>query len=119
MDVVKIFCDTQSAVGLLTLGWTPSSYQGTISQIKKQIEGLKLNGIKIEIDIAWTSCHADIAGNEMADRLAKEAAKEGENINETKDTVVIPADINTAVKTSCLRKWQRRGAGLTQAKNLL
>ena len=34
---VKIFCDSQSAVGLLTLGWTPTSYQGTISQIKKQI----------------------------------------------------------------------------------
>ena len=41
MEVVKIFSDSQSAVCLLTLDWTPSSYQGKIGQIKKQIEGLK------------------------------------------------------------------------------
>ena len=104
--VVKIFCDSQSVVGLLTLGWTPTSYQGTISQIKKHIERLKQEGINI--DIAWTPGHADIAGNETADRLAKEAAKEAENIDETKDTMVTAADIKTAVRTSCLKKWQRR-----------
>ena len=103
---VKIFCDSQSAVGLLTLGWKQTSYQGTISQIKKkQIERLKQDGINI--DIAWTPGHADIAGNEMADRLAKEAAIEAERIDETKDTMVTAADIKTAVKTSCLKKWQR------------
>ena len=106
MKGVKVFCDSQSAVGLLTLGWTPTSYQGKISQIKKQIEGLKQDGIMI--DIAWTPGHADIAGNETPDRLAKEAAKEAEDIDETKDTVVTAADIKTAVKTSCLKKWQRR-----------
>ena len=36
MKGVKVFCDSQSAVGLLTLGWTPTSYQGTISQIKNR-----------------------------------------------------------------------------------
>ena len=40
MKGVKVFCDSQSAVGLLTLGWTLTSYQGTISQIKKQIGDL-------------------------------------------------------------------------------
>ena len=86
MKGVKIFCDSQSAVGLLTLGWKQTSYQGTISQIKKQIESLKQDGINI--DIAWTPGHADIAGNETADRLAKEAAIEAERIDETKDTMV-------------------------------
>ena len=33
---VKIFCDSQFTVGLLSLGWTPTSYQGTISQIEKK-----------------------------------------------------------------------------------
>ena len=103
---VKIFCDSQSAVGLLTLGWTPTSYQGTIGKIKKQIEGLKQKGLTI--DIAWTPGHADIAGNEIADRLAKEAAKEAEGIDETQDRIVTAVDIKTAVKVSCMKKWQRR-----------
>ena len=34
---VQIFCDSQSAVGLFTLGWKPSSYQETINQIKNKI----------------------------------------------------------------------------------
>ena len=103
---VKIFSDSQSAVGLLTLGWTPSSYKGTIDQIKNQIDSLKRKGI--EIEIAWTPGHADIAGNEIADKLAKEAAKEAESTDENKDRMVTTQDIKTAAKTSCLKKWQRR-----------
>ena len=103
---VKIFSDSQSAVGLLTLGWTPSSYQGTINQIKQLIDSLKQKGL--EINIAWTPGHADIAGNEIADKLAKEAAKEAESIDENEDRMVTAQDIKTAVKKSCLKKWQRR-----------
>ena len=33
---VKIFCDSQSAIGILTLGWKPTSYQGTIKQTIKE-----------------------------------------------------------------------------------
>ena len=43
-----------------------------------------------------------------ADRLAKEAAIEAERIDETKDTMVTAVNIKTAVKTFCLKKWQRR-----------
>ena len=103
---VQIFCDSQSAVGLLTLGWKPSSYQKTINQIKKQIEELKQKGLRIAID--WTPGHADIAGNEIADRLAKEAAKKAEDMDENQDRVITAVDIKTAVKTSCMKKWQRR-----------
>ena len=106
IDNVKIFCDSQSAVGLLTLGWTPSSYKGTISKIKKQLESLRQTGM--EIDISWTPGHADIAGNEIADRLAKEAAKEAEEVDENQDKVGTAEDIKTAAKVSCEKKWQRR-----------
>ena len=98
---VQIFCDSQSAVGLLTLGWKPSSYQETINQIKKQIDELKQKGLRIAID--WTPGHADIAGNEIADRLAKEAAKEAEDMDENQDRVITAVDIKTAVKTSCTK----------------
>ena len=58
--------------------------------------------------INWTPGHADIAGNEIADRLAKEAAKETENMDENQDRVITAVDIKTAVKTSCMKKWKRR-----------
>ena len=102
---VKIFCDSQSAIGMLTLGWKPSSYLETINQTKRQIEQCE-QGVKI--DISWTPGHADIAGNDTADRLAKEAAKEAEEMDETRDRVVTAVDIKTAAKTSCMKKWQRR-----------
>ena len=60
------------------------------------------------ITIDWTPGHADIAGNEIADRLAKEAAKEAEDMDENQDRVITAVDIKTAVKTSCMKKWQRR-----------
>ena len=104
-ESVKIFSDCQSAVGLLTLGWIPSSYQGPINQIKKQTDGLKQKGIRL--DIVWTPGPADIAGNEITDRLAKEVAQEAENMDENEDRVVTIADIKTAVKVSCMKKWQR------------
>jgi ribonuclease HI len=37
---------------------------------------IQKNGIKIKIH--WTPGHANVNGNEIADRLAKEAAKEAE-----------------------------------------
>ena len=83
-------------MGLLTLGWTPSSYQETINQIKKQIVGVKQKGIRL--DKAWTQGHSDIAGNEIAERLAKEVAQEAENMDEAEDRVVTIADIKAAVK---------------------
>ena len=92
---VTITSDSQSAVGLLTFGWTPSSYQGTINQTKQLIDSLKQKGL--EIDIAWTPGHADIARNEIADKLA-EAAKKAESIDENKDRMVTAQDIKTAVK---------------------
>ncbi|MEW8548403.1 MAG: ribonuclease H family protein, partial [Candidatus Thiodiazotropha sp.] len=120
---VKLFSDSQSAVGLLTLGWTPSSYQGTISQIKKQMDDIKQKGLYL--DIQWTPGHADIAGNETADRLAKEAAQEAENMEEGDDRPVTATDIRTAVKESCMKKWQRRwdltnyGRGLYTYRNIV
>ena len=102
---VKRFSDSQSVVGLLILGWTPASYKGTINQVKKQMEELRKKGLSLNID--WTPGHADIAGNEIADRLAKSAAEEAETM-EDEDRVVTATDIKTAVKVSCEKKWQRR-----------
>ena len=49
----------------------------------------------MEIDISWTPGHADIAGNEIVDRLAKEA----EEVDENQDKVVTAVDIT---RNACL-----------------
>ena len=36
----------------------------------------------VEVKIQWSPGHANIRGNEMADRLAKEAAKEAEEMTD-------------------------------------
>ncbi|MEW8547060.1 MAG: ribonuclease H family protein, partial [Candidatus Thiodiazotropha sp.] len=102
---VKIFSDSQSAVGLTTLGWTPSSHLKTVQEVKGLMDSLQQKGTQVEI--AWTPGHANIAGNEVADRLAKAAAEEAENMPEN-DRVITAVDIKTAAKSSCLKKWQRR-----------
>ena len=61
----------------------------------------------VEIDINWTPGHAEITGNEIADRLAKEAAVDAENMPEV-CAPLTSIDIKRAVKDSCTVKWQNR-----------
>ena len=51
--------------------------------------------------------HADIAGDEIADKLAREAAEEAENMPKMV-TPLTSIDIKKAVKDSCKIKWQKR-----------
>jgi ribonuclease HI len=71
---IKILSDSQSAVGILTLNWKSSNYIDTISDIKENLGTLMRYGIRTTL--SWIPGHANIAGNEIADQLAKEAAKE-------------------------------------------
>ena len=76
---LKILSDSQSAVGILTLGWKSTNYMDLVTDIKEHIASLVRNGL--ETKILWTPGHADIAGNEQADKLAKEAATEATTQN--------------------------------------
>ena len=71
---ITIFSDSQSAVGILTLGWTATSYKTAVEDIKHLITDLEKSSL--EINIKWTPGHSDIRGNCIADELAKEAAQE-------------------------------------------
>jgi hypothetical protein len=48
-------------------------------------------------------------GNEIADQLAKEAAKESMSLNEQYNVITM-SDVKQAVKTSTKIKWQNRWA---------
>jgi ribonuclease HI len=47
-----------------------------LNEIKRQINYLKEQGVVVSFN--WTPGHATIKGNEIADQLAKEAAKEAD-----------------------------------------
>ena len=102
---VLILSDSQSSVGLLTLGWEPTQHKTTSKDILTELEQIKRKGI--EVDIKWTPGHAEIKGNEEADRLAKEASKEAESMTE-EDKTISQAEFRQAAKTHGLTTWQRQ-----------
>ena len=77
---INILSDSQTAVGILTLNWKSSNYIDTISDIKENIGTLMRYGMRTTL--SWIPGHANIAGNEIADQLAKAAAKESMSLNE-------------------------------------
>ena len=59
----------------------------------------------IIIEISWTPRHANIKGNEHADRLAKEAAQEAKE-KESLPPVISLGYVKEAAKKSGYVKWQ-------------
>jgi ribonuclease HI len=102
---IKILSDSQTAAGILTLNWKSSNYIDTISDIKENIGTLMRYGMRTTL--SWNPGHANIAGNEIADQLAKEAAKESMSLNEQYNVITM-SDVKQAVKTSTKMKWQNR-----------
>ena len=101
-DKLHIFSDSQCAIGHLVLGWEPKShnFKATIQEVKADIKNLEQAGVKVEI--SWTPGHSDIKENELADRLAKDAAKEMKDL----PPVITMGDIKTAARESGKKKWQ-------------
>ena len=79
IEQLTIFSDSQTAIGILTLQnvhWKIENHKRITLEILDKMKRIQKNGI--EIKIHWTPGHANVNGNEIADRLAKEAAKEAE-----------------------------------------
>jgi thioredoxin reductase len=61
----------------------------------------------MQTTLSWIPGYANIAGNEIADQLAKEAEKESTSLNEQYNVITV-SDVKQAVKTSTKIKWQNR-----------
>ena len=72
---LRVFCDSQEAVGILTLSWNNNNYKQLDGEFKHQVNSLQQQGWTT--DILWSPGHAEILGNETADRLAEETVAEG------------------------------------------
>ncbi|CAG2201656.1 RNASEH1 [Mytilus edulis] len=105
INTLTLFSDSQTALGILTLNWKSDSYHQTINEIKGKIKNLNEHGILINLN--WTPGHANIKGNDEADSLAKEAAKEAETLA-VDDIVFTKQDVKKAARNSVTKKWQRR-----------
>ncbi|CAG2222080.1 unnamed protein product [Mytilus edulis] len=105
INTLTLFSDSQTALGILTLNWKSDSYHQTINEIKGKIKNLNEHGFLINLN--WTPGHANIKGNDEADSLAKEAAKEAETLA-VDDIVFTKQDVKKAARNSVTKKWQRR-----------
>ena len=78
--LLKIFCDSQSAISILILGWKNTSYKDVTTDINKGFEVLMMKDVPVQIK--WTPGHSAIAWNEVAGHLAKEATNKAETITD-------------------------------------
>jgi ribonuclease HI len=59
---------------------------------------------EIKIKIHWTPGHANVNGNEIADRLAKEAAKEAEQNQSDSHNTITKQDVKKAARDHITEK---------------
>ena len=85
---LKIFSDSQSTFGVLTLNWKKYCYKDITTEIQQTITTLVYQK-RAEVEIVWTPSHASFVGNAIADALAKEAATEVMNQPECRRSTTI------------------------------
>ena len=100
---LRLFSDSQTALGIITLNWDHKNYSDDIGRIKDYIQQLEGDGCTVSM--FWTPGHDDIQGNEVADRLAKEAAREALDLDQN-TSVFTNQGIKKAARSSIMDKWQ-------------
>ena len=87
----------------MTLGWEANSHKTTVQEVIR--EKKKLEEKEVTVEVSWSPGHADIKGNDYADKLAKEAAQEAKD-SEQLSAVISLGDVKSAAKESGKKKWQ-------------
>ena len=83
--------------------------------IQQSLNILEESGVHVKIQ--WSPGHANIQGNEIADMLAKEAAKEAEEMTDDAG-IATQSDVRSAARESVEIKWQRRWEVSVKGRNL-
>ena len=102
-SLLKIFSDSQSTVGILTLNLKDISYRSITKVIRNAIS--ILTDAETIVDINWAPGHSSITGNDEADRLAKEAAQEASTFFNERNNSTLIADAKLASHTHIMTQW--------------
>jgi len=73
-----------------------------IDQIRNKV--LDMEQHEWKVDFSWIKAHVEQRGNELADRLAKEASR-SKNIEECYNRV-LKSTVSSDLKEQCLKQWQ-------------
>ena len=92
-------------MGIITLNWVSNHYLDVIKKIYENISSLESKGWNLEI--VRTPGHSEVQGNEVADRLAKEAAMEAKELGE-ETSIVTVQDVKRHARVSIRYKRQQR-----------
>ena len=68
---IYIFCDNRYAISVTDGRWTARSHRSLVKQLQDSLVSLRK---LTSVHLYWVPGHADIAGNEAADQLAKQGA---------------------------------------------
>jgi len=83
--------------------WNSNIHTYIIEEIRRKLIGIK--NMSWNITLCWVKAHAGIKGNELADTLAKKAAKDKTMIESYKR--VPKSVVARELEVESIRKWQR------------
>ena len=112
LDKIEIFTDSLSSVQSLYPGKSRSR-QDILDQILREIS-LILNK-KVDLNIDWCLLHCNVAGNEMADKAAKQAMDNGKVIK------LLPTakEVYPIIHSKIRDKWQKELDSHVNHKNTI
>ena len=67
----------------------------------------KLHSRGITVHMYWTVGHVNLPGNELADRLAKEASTQSKS-GESDDTHIPVSEMKNILRKTLVKRWQKR-----------
>ena len=104
-DKCVIYTDSQPAIKATTKPHQQSG-QSILASVIDSLDSLKSHQPGIEITLAWVPGHKDIAGNEEADKAAKEAVRSNGTEGAIFTHKTMKSARNQTIKTAAKREWK-------------
>ena len=101
---IHIFSDCQSAIKTAAADEIPNNFPSLSQRIK--VNAAKLTG---QIKLTWVAGHANIGGNEAADKLAKVGATKAPDDDDAKENYsVSSSEAKSRLRCNAVKKWRTR-----------
>ena len=104
-NTVHIITDCQSALQAAVKCNKTKNLGYLVDRIQDRVSALR--GRHIPVQIYWTAGHVNLAGNELADKLAKEAALEAKTSPDL-DYYIPVSEVKNLFRKATTKRWQKR-----------